>query len=110
MNGPWFLARLAVFFGTGRTKSIFYDQFTWPSAAHLVVLDYVPCIYKARDLLGRAVLTHGLRVEKLVGWSSPATGWIRLNTDGAFKPSSLSATAGGVIRDACEVIRDACGS
>ncbi|CAL1361451.1 unnamed protein product [Linum trigynum] len=39
------------------------------------------------------------RVEKLIGWSPPATGWFKLNTDGAAQGHGGDIAAGGIIRD-----------
>ncbi|CAN1346193.1 Putative ribonuclease H protein At1g65750, partial [Linum perenne] len=35
----------------------------------------------------------------LIGWWLGDEGWFTLNTDGSYRPSSNSATVGGIIRD-----------
>ena len=40
------------------------------------------------------------RVERMVGWVFPRTGWLKLNTDGASRGNPGLATAGGVLRNA----------
>ncbi|WCJ44200.1 RNA-directed DNA polymerase (reverse transcriptase)-related family protein [Euphorbia peplus] len=39
------------------------------------------------------------RVDRLIGWSRPRPGWVKLNTDGAVKGNSFRSSAGGLIRD-----------
>jgi len=39
------------------------------------------------------------RVERLIGWSYPPDGWVKLNTGGASRGNRGLATAGGVLRD-----------
>lgn len=43
--------------------------------------------------------SHGPRVERMIGWTAPLHGWIKLNTDGASHGNPGQATAGGVLRD-----------
>ncbi|KAG7599324.1 hypothetical protein ISN44_As06g035090 [Arabidopsis suecica] len=42
---------------------------------------------------------RGSRVEVMVGWTAPQTGWFKLNTDGASRGNLGLATAGRVLRD-----------
>ncbi|KAG7578919.1 Reverse transcriptase domain [Arabidopsis thaliana x Arabidopsis arenosa] len=39
------------------------------------------------------------RVERMIGWEAPGTGWIKINTDGASHGNPGLATTGGVLRD-----------
>ncbi|CAA7018667.1 unnamed protein product [Microthlaspi erraticum] len=39
------------------------------------------------------------RVERLIGWTAPSTGWFKLNSDGASRGNPGLAAAGGVLRD-----------
>lgn len=39
------------------------------------------------------------RVERMIGWVAPSTGWMRLNTDGASRGNPGMATVGGGLRD-----------
>ncbi|KAG7547784.1 Ribonuclease H domain [Arabidopsis suecica] len=41
-----------------------------------------------------------MRVERLIGWTAPTDGWLKLNTDGASHGNPGFATAGGVLRAA----------
>lgn len=54
-------------------------------------------------LVTRAGSSQGTRVERLIGWSPPSEGWVKLNTDGAVRGDHGMATAGGVLRggDGC---------
>ena len=38
---------------------------------------------------------HGI---KMIGWNPPPQDWLKINTDGSWKPSGV-ATAAGVVRD-----------
>lgn len=38
------------------------------------------------------------RVERMIGWTVPRVGWVKLNTDGASHGNPGLATAGGVLR------------
>ncbi|CAA7049015.1 unnamed protein product [Microthlaspi erraticum] len=40
-----------------------------------------------------------VRVERLIAWTRPGLGWVKLNTDGASRGNPGLATAGGVLRD-----------
>ncbi|KAG7548857.1 hypothetical protein ISN44_As12g040050 [Arabidopsis suecica] len=40
------------------------------------------------------------RVERLIAWTPPREGWLKLNTDGESKGNPGLASAGGVLRDA----------
>lgn len=42
---------------------------------------------------------RGPRVETMIGWKEPPSGWVKLNTDGASHGNPGIATAGGVLRD-----------
>ncbi|CAL1354069.1 unnamed protein product [Linum trigynum] len=39
------------------------------------------------------------KVETLIGWTAPTTGWWKVNTDGGAQSNPGMATAGGVIRN-----------
>ncbi|CAA7042861.1 unnamed protein product [Microthlaspi erraticum] len=39
------------------------------------------------------------RVERMISWTPPAEGWMKINTDGAFRGNPGLATARGVLRD-----------
>ncbi|CAL1413606.1 unnamed protein product [Linum trigynum] len=39
------------------------------------------------------------RTEALIGWKPPASGWMKLNTDGAARMNSGVATTGGILRN-----------
>ena len=36
---------------------------------------------------------------RLIGWSAPALGWIKANSNGAMKMNTSKAAAGGLFRD-----------
>ncbi|KAG7552028.1 Reverse transcriptase domain [Arabidopsis thaliana x Arabidopsis arenosa] len=59
---------------------------------------------RAKEVLDERVANGGasarpVRVEKLVGWVAPVSGWCKLNTDGASHGNPGMATAGGVLRN-----------
>ena len=57
------------------------------------------CFIDARDSLQRFVEDSNSKEEKLMGWSPPRVGWLKLNTDGARKTNSGLAAAGGLLRN-----------
>ncbi|KAG7586822.1 Ribonuclease H domain [Arabidopsis thaliana x Arabidopsis arenosa] len=40
-----------------------------------------------------------IRVERMISWTAPPEGWVKVNTDGASHGNPGKATAGGVLRD-----------
>lgn len=40
-----------------------------------------------------------MRVERMIAWTPPRVGWLKMNTDGTSRNNPGLATAGGVLRD-----------
>lgn len=53
---------------------------------------------EADSILGKKALVEGGKAE-WISWSLPEEGWVKLNTDGAYKSRYKLASAGGLIRD-----------
>ncbi|CAA7039100.1 unnamed protein product [Microthlaspi erraticum] len=59
-----------------------------------------------RDQAKEIILAHGARcprntgrTERLIRWTRPENGWVKLNTDGVSRGNPGAAAAGGVLRD-----------
>ncbi|CAI9754113.1 unnamed protein product [Fraxinus pennsylvanica] len=61
-------------------------------------LPVVDACVAAFDALATVGEVNAVRREALISWTRPPYGFVVLNTDGAFRRNSLSATAGGVFR------------
>ena len=57
------------------------------------------CFIDARDSLQRFVEDSNSKEEKLMGWSPPRVGWLKVNTDGARKTNSSLAAGSGLLRN-----------
>lgn len=64
-----------------------------------MVMSWVKSIHNAHHFHDMLRLKAPARVNTSIGWDLPPTGWIKLNTEGAFWSTNLKATAGGVLRD-----------
>lgn len=53
---------------------------------------------EADSILRKKAIFQGGRAE-WISWSPPGEGWVKLNTDGAYKSRTSLASAGGLIRD-----------
>ncbi|KAK4270406.1 hypothetical protein QN277_023444 [Acacia crassicarpa] len=57
------------------------------------------CLNEARDrwcLVGGNKKTPRLPVDR---WQAPLADWVKINTDGAFSPSSPGVASGGILRN-----------
>lgn len=84
----WKWRRINVFNGTGKCP----DRVKFvKEKAREVTLAYAKACKHVRS--------NTVRVERLIAWTRPSSGWLKLNTDGASRGNQGLATTGGVLRD-----------
>ncbi|PKI56618.1 hypothetical protein CRG98_023001 [Punica granatum] len=91
---PWFFSTS----GFSTNKEALHEEFRRPYDEAARILQV------AHDFLWVASSHWSISMNQpeewaLVGWSRPALGWFKLNTDGAARGNLGSARAGGIIRD-----------
>ncbi|CAA7027590.1 unnamed protein product [Microthlaspi erraticum] len=97
-NGPWStLFAIAVWWAwKWRCGNVFGDQTLWRDRVKFVK-DYAKEIFLVGE--GSVPVETGSRHDRLISWTPPMLGWIKLNSDGASRGNPGLATAGGVLRD-----------
>lgn len=102
MNGTYEISSWQILFGqttwalwTWRNKAIFDPNFVKPNNPIELIL------MKAREIEDclRLESCSPFKQQRLISWTFPPTGWVKLNTDGSVKGSSGEAAGGGLIRD-----------
>ncbi|KAG7559744.1 Ribonuclease H-like superfamily [Arabidopsis thaliana x Arabidopsis arenosa] len=89
---------MAVWWGwKWRCGNIFGDNRVWKDRVRFIK-ELAKEVMAAKVLNGNGV-TKAVRVEKMIKWVTPPTGWFKLNTDGASHGNPGLATAGGVLRN-----------
>ncbi|KAI9098936.1 hypothetical protein K1719_024703 [Acacia pycnantha] len=73
----------------------FEEGFVMPECRSRVVDWHMKEIREASLDFGKARVS---RVEAHISWVAPMEGWVKLNTDGAFKGGNNRAGCGGLIR------------
>ncbi|CAA7054619.1 unnamed protein product [Microthlaspi erraticum] len=76
--------------------NVFGNNTLWRDRVKFVK-DYAKEVTAGRNGAHRAAPTN--RQERLISWSPPSVGWMKLNTDGASLGNPGAATAGGVLRN-----------
>ncbi|KAK0586448.1 hypothetical protein LWI29_007016 [Acer saccharum] len=78
-----------------RCEKIFIPKFSLPDCPGMIILKFV------KDWLDANLSGDSSIVKKncFIAWSPPPLGWVKLNTDGSWRPEFGSISAGGVIRN-----------
>ncbi|CAJ2647032.1 unnamed protein product [Trifolium pratense] len=80
---------------TWRNKTIFEDDFQYPTNPTYIILKMVDEIDNCNH--NPMNLYHGNTI--FIGWKKPQEGWVKLNCDRAYKDSLELAGCGGLLRD-----------
>ena len=83
-----------------QNDALFRDE-DWYGNKILDIHNWASEINRTLISLGQSTGNERMKVSRMIGWSPPKDGWVKLNTDGAFRASDGMAMASGLVRDGC---------
>ena len=81
-----------------RNKDLFDDEFERSGNPMGYIFFKVKQFSFAYSMDDNLCMTN-VKQCRLIGWSAPALGWIKANSNGAMKMNTSKAAAGGLFRD-----------